>query len=188
LRALKFRTSSKTKKVRCPKAGCFSSVLARVDAAQLERVLLAWQDQLLGVNTDPNVIIDGKTLRHADLDLVSAVNGQGRWLGSLSVPEGTNEIPIGRALLEKLDLTAKLMLSDAAHTQTQTAKTVVFGGGGDYVMTVKENQKELFKTCATLLQEQSFSPSTHAADPSLHAGAQPGKAGDSGDQDSGSDS
>jgi hypothetical protein len=180
LRALNFRTSPKTGKVRCPKASCFGQVLACVDAGALERALLLWQDQVLGTNKDPTVIIDGKTIRHAGLDLVSAVNGQGRWLGTLSVPEGTNEIPVGRTLLGKLDLHAKLTLSDAAHTQTQSAKTVLFEGGGDYLMTVKENQKELCQTLATLLQEQSFSPSAHAAEPSLHPGTQPGTAGDPG--------
>jgi len=178
LRALNFRTKRRTGEVRCPGASCFRTVLACVDAAAVERALLLWQDQVLGTNKDPTVIIDGKTIRHAGLDLVSAVNGQGRWLGTVSVPEGTNEIPMGRTLLGKLDLNAKLTLADAAHTQTQSAKTVLFEGGGDYLMTVKENQKELCRTLATLLQEQSFSPSAHAAEPSLHTGTQPGTAGD----------
>ena len=178
LRALNFRTSHKTGKVRCPKASCFRQLLACVDAPALERALLTWQDQVLGTNEDPTTIIDGKTICHAGLDLVSAVNGHGRWLGTLSVPEGTNEIPVGRQLLEKLDLTNKLVLSDAAHTQTQSAKTVLFQKGGEVLMTVKENQKELCQTLATLLQEQSFSPSAHRADPSLHARTQPGTAGD----------
>ena len=60
--------------------------------------------------------------------------------------------------MDQLDLAAKLTLSDAAHTQTQTAKTVLFEGGGDFLMTVKENQKELCQTLTTLLQPQRFSP------------------------------
>ena len=127
-------------------------------AATLSRALLAWQEQVLGANQDQTVIVDGKTLRHAGLDVVNAVNGQGRWLGSARVPEGTNEIPVARTLLDQLDLAAKLTLSDAAHTQTQTAKTVLFEGGGDFLMTVKENQKELCQTLTTLLQPQRFSP------------------------------
>ena len=60
--------------------------------------------------------------------------------------------------MDQLDLAAKLTLSDAAHTQTQTAKTVWFAGGGDFLMTVKENQKELCQTLNTLLEPQRFSP------------------------------
>jgi hypothetical protein len=177
LRALNFRLDRKTGKVRCPKATCFRQVLACVDQAAVQRALLCWQDQVLGANHDKTVIVDGKTLRHAGLDVVNAVNGQGRWLGSVMVPEGTNEIPVARTLLTGLELDSKLTLSDAAHTQTQTAKTVLFEGGGDFLMTVKENQKELCQTLATLLQEQSFSPSAHGPNPSLHTGTQPGTPG-----------
>ena len=148
-----------------------------MDQAAVQRALLRWQEQVLGTNADPTVIVDGKTLRHAGLDVVNAVNGQGRWLGSRIVPDGTNEIPVARTLLENLDLDSKLTLADAAHTQTQTAQTVLFGGGGDYLLTVKENQKELCQTLATLLAEQSFSPSPDRADPVRHPGTQPGTPG-----------
>ena len=63
-----------------------------------------------------------------------------------------------RALLAQLDLHARLTLADAAHTQTATAKTVLFKGGGDFLMTVKANQKELCQTLNTLLEPQRFSP------------------------------
>ena len=158
LRALNFRHDRKTGRVRCPKATCFRQVLTRVDEAAVQRALLDWQEQVLGANQDPTVIVDGKTLRHAGLAVVNAVNGQGRWLGSARVPEGTNEIPVARTLLPELDLHTKLTLSDAAHTQTQTATTVLFEGGGDYLMTVKENQKELCQTLTKLLEPQRFSP------------------------------
>lgn len=177
LRALNFRETPHTRRVRCPKASCFRQVLACVDEAAVQRALLRWQEQVLGTNTDPTVIVDGKTLRHAGREVVNAVNGQGRWLGSRLVPEKTNEIPVARTLLENLDLVSKLTLADAAHTQTQTARTVLMGGGGDYLLTVKENQKELCHTLATLLTEQSFSPSTDRADPRLHPGTQPGTPG-----------
>ena len=36
-----------------------------MDAATLERALLAWQEQLLGPAHDNLVIVDGKTLQHA---------------------------------------------------------------------------------------------------------------------------
>ena len=66
---------------------------------------------------DRLVIIDGKEIRHADVESVSAVSGSGRWLGSTLVHEGSNEIPAGRQQLAKLDLVGKIVLADAAHTQ-----------------------------------------------------------------------
>lgn len=174
LRTLKFRRHRHTRQVRCPGVTTFRRVLTGVDAAAVERALLLWQEQVLGPTQDRVVIADGKTLRHAGVDLVSAVNGQGRWLGTVVVPEGTNEIPLARQLLAKVDLTRKLTVADAAHTQIETAQQILFEGGGDYLLTVKENQKQLVKTLTTLLDEQGFSPATGPAAPSRDPGAQPG--------------
>ena len=107
------------------------------------------------------------------MELVSAVNGQGRWLGTVPVKEGSNEIPAARALLGHLPLAQKTTLADALHTQVETAQQILFEGGADYVLTVKENQKELVQTLATLLTPGKFSPSAHAPDPRADAGAQP---------------
>jgi len=125
--------------------------------------LLLWQEQLLGPSQDKLVIVDGKTLRHAHVQLVSAVDGSGRWLGTVPVKESSNEIPAARQLLGQLELAHKTTLADAIHTQVQTAQQVLFEGGGDYALTVKENQKELVQTLATLLTPGKFSPSAHNA-------------------------
>lgn len=172
LRALRFARFPGTRRVRCPQKTTFDRVLAAVDAGAVERVLLLWQEQVLGPPENALVIIDGKDIRHADVKLVNAVTEQGRWLGSTVIPEGTNEIPVGRQPLAKLDLTGKIVVADALHTQTETTRQILFEGGGDYLFTVKANQKELVKTLETLLTEQRFSPSTHAADPCLHPGTQ----------------
>ena len=49
---------------------------------------------------------------------------------------------------------------------------ILFESGGDYVLTVKANQKELMQTLATLLTPGKFSPSAHGADPRADAGGQ----------------
>jgi len=172
LRALGFRYAPGTRRVRCPQKTTFGRVLAAVDAAAVERVLLLWQDQVLGPAQNGLVLIDGKDIRHADVKVVNAVSEHGRWLGSAVIPEKTNEIPVARQQLAKLDLVGKIVVADAMHTQTETARQILFKQGGDYVFTVKANQKELVHTLETLLTEQRFSPSTHAADPRLHTGTQ----------------
>ena len=93
LRALGFRSNRKTEQLRCPGVTLFRDVLTRVDASALERALLLWQEQLLGPTPDKLVIADGKTLRHVHVELVSAVNSTGRWLGTVAVQEQSNEIP-----------------------------------------------------------------------------------------------
>jgi hypothetical protein len=172
LRALGFRLDQHTGKVRCPGVTPFRTVLSGVDARAVERALLRWQEQVLGPAQDQLVIVDGKTLRHAHVELVSAVNGQGRWLGTVPVKAGSNEIPAARELLGHLELAHKTTLADALHTQVQTVQQVLFQGGGDYALTVKENQKELVQTLTTLLTPGKFSPSTHDPDPRTDPGTQ----------------
>ena len=176
LRALGFRTDRQTGRIRCPGQSTFKRVLPKINADALERALLLWQEQLLGDTPDRLVIVDGKTLRHGHLELVNAVNRAGRWLGSVAVKEKSNEIPAARTLLAKVDLCGKLVLADALHTQVETVQQILFEGGGDYLLTVKNNQKELVQTLATLLTPGKFSPSTHGADPRADAGSQSGTA------------
>ena len=97
----------------------------------------------------------------------------------LLVQAASNEIPAARHLLSKMDLAQKTTLADALHTQTETVQQILFEGGGDYVLTVKNNQKALVKTLATLLTRRAFSPSAHRADPRADAGTQSGATGDS---------
>lgn len=146
LRALGFRTKRGTHQVRCPGESTFKRLLPQLDAAAVERALLLWQEQVLGPSSDKVAIVDGKTLRHAHVELVSAVDGQGRWLGTVTVQEKSNEIPAARELLKKIPLAGKTALADALHTQVETAQQILFDGGGDYALTVKANQKELVKT------------------------------------------
>ena len=180
LRALGFRRSQHTGDLRCPGESTFKRLLPRIDAAALERALMLWQEQVLGPAQDKLVIVDGKTLRHAHVELVSAVNGSGRWLGTVPVQAGSNEIPAARQLLAKVPLANKTTLADALHTQIETAQQILFEGGGDYALTVKNNQKELVQTLATLLTPGKFSPSAHDADPRVDAGTQSQSARDPG--------
>lgn len=120
-RAPGFRTSRHTGRIRCPGESTFKRLLPRVDAAALERALLRWQEQVLSPAPDKLSIVDGKTLRHAHVELVSAVDGRGRWLGTVPVPEGSNEIPAARELLAKVTVANKTALADALHTQIGTA-------------------------------------------------------------------
>jgi hypothetical protein len=180
LRALRFRADPKTGRLRCPGRTTFERVLAGVDPALLEQTLLAWQAQVLGPVQDRLVIVDGKTLRHANVESVSAVSGSGRWLGSALVPVESNEIPVARELLLKLDLGDKIFLADAVHTQVTTVQQVLYQQGGDYGLTVKANQKNLFATCARRLTQQPFSPSANGAHACPDPGDQPGAAGNPG--------
>jgi hypothetical protein len=179
LRALGFRRDGATGETRCPKKTTFSRVLHQVDDEALERVLLRWQDQILGPNQDQIVIMDGKKVRHGGVEIVNAVNSQGRFLGSVITDSKSNEIPAGRQLLRKVDVLGKTVLADALHTQDDTARQILYEQGGDYLLTVKGNQPTLQKTLQSLFEKQAFSPSAHGADPRAEAGTELQPAGDS---------
>jgi len=161
MRALKFRMVPRSRCRVAPGETTFMRVLAGADAKQVERALLLWQDQMLGPAEDTVIAVDGKKLRHSGgVELVSAFGVKsGRWMGSVCTDAKSNEIPAARELLEKIDVKGKIVVFDALHTQHETARAVVFEGGGDYVLTVKDNQPGLSKEVARLLDEQPFSPS-----------------------------
>ena len=179
LRHLRFRSDPHTREVRSPKKTTFTRVLHQVDDALIERVLLRWQDQILGPRQDRMVILEGKKVRHAGVEIVNAVDSQGRFLGSVMTQSKSNEIPAGRQLLAGQDLQGKIVATDAAHTQTETAREILFRGGGDYLLTVKGNQSTLESTLEKLFEKQRFSPSAYPSDAGAQTRAQPGPIGDS---------
>lgn len=174
LRALGFRSDRHTGRVRAPDETTFFRVLTGVDEALLERALLAWQEQVLGPVQDKLIAIDGKKLRHAQgVELVSAIAVEsGRWLGTVRTERKSNEIPAARDLLGKLDVVGKIVVADALHTQDDTARQILYEGGGDYVFTVKDNQKSLHQTLEKLLAPQPFSPSQGAAQSRQQTGSE----------------
>jgi Domain of unknown function (DUF4338)/Transposase DDE domain len=171
LRALRFRVDPHTRQERCPKKTTFTRVLHEVDDDLVERVLLRWQDQILGPSQDRLVIFDGKKVRHGKVEIVNAVNSQGRFLGSVVTDSKSNEIPAARQLLDELDLLGKINVADAAHTQDETAQKILFEKGGDYLLTVKGNQPTLKTNLENLFTKQGFPPSTHGAEAGAQAGA-----------------
>ncbi len=161
MRALKFRCVPRTLHREPPGETTFHRVLMGVDEVALERALLVWQEQMLGRAEDKIIAVDGKKLCHArGVELVSAFGVEsGRWLGSVCTESKSNEIPAARDLINKIDVEGKIVVADALHTQYETARQVVFEGGGDYVFTVKDNQKNLNGNLGRLFEEQPFSPS-----------------------------
>ena len=163
-RALKFRRHPHPGEIRCPQKTVFTTLLQEVDENLIEQVLLRWQAQILGPAQDKIVIVDGTKVRHAGVEIVNAVDAQGRFLGSVLTESKSNEIPAARLLLRRQDLLDKIVLTDALHTNDQTAQQILFEGGGDYLMTVKANQPTVYKNLEKLFVEQSFSPSANGQD------------------------
>jgi hypothetical protein len=166
-----------------PTQPTFCRMLQRVDAAEVERGILAIQEQLRGPAPQSELIaLDGKEPRHGSGDSVlSAVCLPSQYyLGSAMVDQKTNEIPVARDLFEHLQLGGRFVSLDALHTQDQTARELVLQHGADYLLAAKGNQPTVRQNIQTLIPapEAGFSPSTSDTHPGEHPGDQQGPPGE----------
>jgi len=177
--ALGIRRDRKTGRRPSPCQPTFCRLLQRVDARAVETAILAFQRQVRGpAPTDEVVAFDGKAARRSrgEQILTAVAVPSLYYLGSEPVPvDKTNEIPVARELFKRLDLEGQLVGLDALHTQVETAAALVQEAGGDYLLTVKGNQKGIRRTLRTLLAATpaAFSPSGHHPDDGLEPGDQP---------------
>jgi len=131
-----------------PSVGTLFTVFSRVDKRALQRVLDAWNEQVLdALGSPPGQIqalsVDGKTLRgtrtqqqHAggtplvECHLLAAVShGLGLTVGQVAVTNKENEIPAMERLLEGLVIRGRVLTMDALLTQKQVARAIVLKGG-----------------------------------------------------------
>jgi hypothetical protein len=168
-RALGIRRN-RQREIPAPSPSTFQRLLNAVDARAVEAAILAFQRQVRGPAPKGEMVaIDGKAAKRSGGEmLLNAVTVPSLYyLGSEPVPvDKTNEIPVARAMFERLDLVGRLVGLDALHTQMQSACGIVQGAGADYLFTVKGNQKGLRRTLRTRFTATpaAFSPSTHDSD------------------------
>lgn len=133
-----------------PSATTFSRVFRVLNPDAFEACFRLWISALAAA-IDGVLAIDGKTLR-GSLDRAngtSAIHMVSAWstannvvFGQLAVGEKTNEITAIPALLRLLEIKGLIVTIDAMGCQTEIAKSIV-AGGGDYLLAVKDNQKNL---------------------------------------------
>jgi hypothetical protein len=130
-----------------PSQATFSRFFAGIPPAKLQESLLAIQARLRGpIPKEELVVLDGKEPKHGSgASVLSAVTVPSlHYLGSAMVDVKTNEIPVAqKEVMPTLDLRGCFVSLDALHTQDETARTAVLEGGGDYLLTVKNNQPTL---------------------------------------------
>jgi predicted transposase YbfD/YdcC len=136
-----------------PSHDTLERVFDRLDPQSFQACFRQWIEALaqrLGLG---QIAIDGKTLRGSrntpkgwkPLHVVSAWATQCHLsLGQVTVDEKSNEITAIPQLLELLDVHGALVTIDALGCQKEIAEKIV-GGGGDYLLMVKDNQPHLLE-------------------------------------------
>jgi predicted transposase YbfD/YdcC len=144
-----------------PSHDTFERVFDRLNPQAFQTCFREWVQAVSAALRIKHVAIDGKTLRGSGsaklgpLHLVSAwATAQHLSLGQVAVDAKSNEITAIPALLELLDLQGALVTIDAMGCQKAIAQKIV-DQGGNYALTVKENQPHLLADIQ-LRFEQAF--------------------------------
>src|SRR3954453_23083199 len=134
-----------------PSHDTFERVFDRLNPQAFQACFREWVQAVSEALRIKHVAIDGKTLRGSGsaklgpLHLVSAwATAQRLTLGQVAVDAKSNEITAIPALLELLDLHGAWVSIDAMGCQKAIARKII-GRGGDYILTVKDNQEHLLE-------------------------------------------
>jgi predicted transposase YbfD/YdcC len=150
-----------------PSHDTFGRVFSKLDAQEFQRAFYEWVWAVNDLLQGQIINIDGKCLRGSDdqrlgkraIYMVSAWAAENEIvLGQRKVDEKSNEITAIPELLKVLSLSGCIVTIDAMGTQTHIAKTIV-QAEADYVLSVKENQGQLYEDILTLFavdQAQDF--------------------------------
>ena len=140
-----------------PSHDTFSRVFRALNPIAFQQCLLKWVTALHQLTDGQIIAIDGKVAREAfarsgdqgPLTLVSAwATANQVCLGQVAGEKGSNELAALPALLKLLELKGAIVTLDALGCQKNIVKQIT-DQGGDYVISVKDNQAAL----ATTVQE-----------------------------------
>ena len=141
---------------RPPTGGAYRYLMSKIDSELLEQALREWIAEHTEIDTEEldSLALDGKTLcstlaEHGrSIQLLSLFdNHTGCVLSQMQVPTDTNEAKASLAILKTLVLEGRVVTADAMFAHSGICREIV-DSGGDYLIVVKDNQKELKETIA----------------------------------------
>lgn len=135
-----------------PSDDTFNRVFSSIDSDQFEACFMDWVSQLVKLTNGEVIPIDGKTIRGAKTNgkkspfhMVSAwATNNNLVLGQVQVAEKSNEITAIPKLLELITVKGCTITIDAMGCQQDIA-TKIIEQEANYVLAVKENQKQLYQ-------------------------------------------
>lgn len=145
-----------------PSHDTFNRVFRRLDTDKFGVCLKRYSSEILEGLQGHQINIDGKVLRatgekgkkSSALCLVSAwVSEHCLSLGQLKVSKKSNEKTAIPDLIENMDILGALVSIDAMGCDKKIAKSIK-GNGGDYLLALKKNQKNLFEEIHDWMQSR----------------------------------
>jgi predicted transposase YbfD/YdcC len=134
-----------------PAHDTFERIFDRLDPAAFQACFRAWMESLSAALGLKQVAIDGKTLCGSKTNKLGALHLVSAWatanqlsLGQVAVAEKSNEITAIPQLLDLLDVHGAFVSIDAMGCQKEIAAKIR-ERGGDYVLSVKDNQPTLLE-------------------------------------------
>jgi predicted transposase YbfD/YdcC len=133
-----------------PSPDTFNRFFAGLSSSVFEANFIAWVKDICSQNSGV-IAIDGKTVRgsrkqgnKSAIHMVSAFAAANNLvLGQVKTNQKSNEITAIPELLKVLDIEGCIITIDAMGCQTKIAREII-DKGAEYILAVKENQKELF--------------------------------------------
>jgi len=138
-------------------------LLKLIKPASLNRCFMRWAQSLIPIGAEGFTIsFDGKTIcstgkmdsYDSPLHIISAHLAElGITIGQETVGGKSNEIPAMRELLGLLTIEGCMVVADALNCQKETAAAVI-EGKGDYLLSVKDNQRTLKEDIEGYVQDK----------------------------------
>lgn len=149
-----------------PSHDTFGRLFAQIDPKGFRDFFARWVQELSESLKGKTVAIDGKTLRgsHDRINGGSSIHMVSAWasdirlvLGQLKTDDKSNEITAIPELIKTLALEGAIVTIDAIGCQKKITGTII-EAGADYVLQVKDNQKNLHENIALFFQETANGP------------------------------
>lgn len=149
-----------------PSRRILAKFIQTLDFNELQNLFYTWTTHFVTIKKGEWLSIDGKAIRgtvqnandplHDFMSLVSIFMNkkkQALFVGKINTKK-ENELPKVRALIETLGIQGVIFSLDALHAQEKTVRTII-QSKNDYVIGVKNNQKNLLKTLKKTVQTRN---------------------------------
>ena len=144
-----------------PSHDTIGRVFEKINPDEFQNSFMFWIESITERTRGQVIAIDGKTLRRSHdrskdkkaIHMISAWAASNKVvLGQLKTAEKSNEITAIPRLLKLLDISGCIITIDAMGTQKKIAGTII-ENGGDYVLALKENHKDLYSDTKAFFED-----------------------------------